>query len=79
MNSVNYAKGCNINDTDKKQFRAAIEAAKTSEYVVFVAGLDSTVEGEGYFLDKEADEKGGGQCNPSRQAIANCFVAGNAE
>jgi beta-glucosidase len=28
--------------------------------VVFVAGLDSTVEGEGWFLDKEADEKGGG-------------------
>jgi beta-glucosidase len=55
---VKYAKGCNINDTDKKQFAAAIEAAKLAEYVVFVAGLDSTVEGEGWFLDKEADEKG---------------------
>ncbi len=57
---VNYAKGCDINDNDKRQFAKAIEAAKISEYVVFVAGLDSTVEGEGYFLDKEADEKGGG-------------------
>jgi beta-glucosidase len=57
---VKYAKGCNINDTDKKQFSQAIEAAKHSEYVVFVAGLDSTVEGEGWFLDREADEKGGG-------------------
>jgi beta-glucosidase len=57
---VKYAKGCNINDTDKKQFAAAIETAKLAEYVVFVAGLDSTVEGEGWFLDKEADEKGGG-------------------
>ncbi|KAA9037771.1 glycosyl hydrolase [Ginsengibacter hankyongi] len=57
---VNYAKGCNINDTDTSQFSSAIEAAKKSEFVLFVAGLDSTVEGEGYFLDKEADEKGGG-------------------
>jgi beta-glucosidase len=57
---VKFVKGCNINDRDKSQFEAAIEAAKNSEYVVFVGGLDSTVEGEGYFLDKEADEKGGG-------------------
>jgi beta-glucosidase len=57
---VNFVKGCNINDQDKSQFSAAIEAAKKSQYVVFVGGLDSTVEGEGYFLDKEADEKGGG-------------------
>lgn len=58
---VKYAKGCNINDTDKKQFKAAISAAKESEYVIFVAGLDSTVEGEGYFLFRDADEKGGGE------------------
>jgi beta-glucosidase len=57
---VKYAKGCNINETDKKQFASAIETAKLAEYVVFVAGLDSTVEGEGWFLDKEADEKGSG-------------------
>ncbi len=57
---VFYSKGCNISDNDKSQFAAAIETAKKSEYVIFVGGLDSTVEGEGYFLDKEADEKGGG-------------------
>lgn len=59
-NRVNYAKGCNINDTDTSEFKKAIETAKNSDYVVFVGGLDKTVEGEGYFLDKEADEKGGG-------------------
>lgn len=58
---VNFVKGCNINDKNKCQFGEAIAAAKNAEYVLFVAGLDSTVEGEGYFLDKEADEKGGGE------------------
>lgn len=59
-NHVQYVKGCNINDMDRSQFGAAIAAAKQASYVVFVGGLDSTVEGEGYFLDKDADEKGGG-------------------
>lgn len=57
---VKFVKGCNINDKNKSQFEEAINVAKNAEYVIFVAGLDSTVEGEGYFLDKEADEKGGG-------------------
>lgn len=57
---LNFVKGCNINDSLKSSFDAAIQAAKKSKYVVFVGGLDSTIEGEGYFLDKEADEKGGG-------------------
>jgi beta-glucosidase len=57
---VTYAKGCNINDADERQFAEAIALAQAAEYVVFVGGLDQTVEGEGYFLDKEADEKGGG-------------------
>ena len=57
---VKFVKGCNINDKNKSQFEEAINVAKDAEYVIFVAGLDSTVEGEGYFLDKEADEKGGG-------------------
>jgi len=58
---VVYAKGCNINDNDRKQFPAALDAAKMAEYVLFVAGIDSTIEGEGYFLDKANDEKGGGK------------------
>ena len=57
---VKFVKGCSINDKNKSQFEEAINVAKNAEYVIFVAGLDSTVEGEGYFLDKEADEKGGG-------------------
>jgi beta-glucosidase len=57
---INYVKGCNINDSITTLFDAAIQAAQKSKYVVFVGGLDSTIEGEGYFLDKEADEKGGG-------------------
>ena len=57
---LNFVKGCNINDTLKSSFDAAIQAAQKSKFVVFVGGLDSTIEGEGYFLDKEADEKGGG-------------------
>jgi len=57
---INYAKGCNIFDDDKTMFEAAIQAAKESDYIVFVGGLDATVEGEGWFLYPEADEAGGG-------------------
>lgn len=57
---VIYARGCNINDNDKTQFREAISAAKRSKIVIFVGGLDNTVEGEGYFLFRNEDEKGGG-------------------
>ncbi len=65
---VSYAKGCHVNDQDRTGFQVALEAAKKSEYVIFVAGLDSTVEGEGYFFDREADEKGGGSViRPDRQ------------
>ena len=75
-NRVNYAKGCNINDTDKKQFREAISAAKKSEYVVFVAGLDNTVEGEGYFLFRDADEKGGGEVTRPDRASQTVLLPG---
>lgn len=60
---VVYVKGCEISDTSRTQFAAALEAAKRADYVLFAGGLDSTLEGEGYFLDKEADEKGGGILN----------------
>ena len=73
---VQFAKGCNINDKDSSQFAAAIEAAKKSNYVVFVAGLDSTVEGEGYFLDKEADEKGGGSVTRPDRASQTVLLPG---
>jgi beta-glucosidase len=73
---VNYAKGCNINDTDRKQFREAISAAKKSEYVVFVAGLDNSVEGEGYFLFRNADETGGGVVTRPDRASQTVLLPG---
>jgi beta-glucosidase len=73
---VKYVRGCNINDTDKKQFNAAIAAARLSEYVLFVAGLDSTLEGEGYFLNKEADEKGGGVVTRPDRASQTVLLPG---
>lgn len=73
---IKFVKGCNINDKDKSNFEAAIETAKNSEYVVFVAGLDSTVEGEGYFLDKENDEKGGGAVNRPDRASQTVLLPG---
>ncbi|MDA3929358.1 MAG: glycoside hydrolase family 3 C-terminal domain-containing protein [Prolixibacteraceae bacterium] len=71
-----YAKGCNINDQDRNQFAAALEAARNAEYVVFVAGLDSTIEGEGYFLDPEADEKGGGSVTRPDRASQTVLLPG---
>lgn len=66
---VSYVKGCSVNDQNKSGFAKALEAAKNAEQVIFVAGLDSTVEGEGYFFNKEADEKGGGSVTrPDRQS-----------
>jgi beta-glucosidase len=73
---VKYARGCNINDTDKSQFNAALSAAKQSEYVVFVAGLDSSVEGEGYFLFRDADEKGGGEVTRPDRASQTVLLPG---
>ena len=73
---IKYAKGCNINDTDSSQFSAAIKAAKKSEYVLFVAGLDSTVEGEGYFLDKQADENGGGKLTRPDRVSKTVLLSG---
>ncbi|MES2775606.1 MAG: glycoside hydrolase family 3 C-terminal domain-containing protein [Bacteroidota bacterium] len=73
---IKYEKGCNINDKDQSQFAAAIEAAKNAEYVIFVGGLDSTVEGEGYFIDKEADEKGGGAVARPDRPTQNVLLSG---
>jgi beta-glucosidase len=73
---VNYAKGCNINDTDKNQFDEALAAAKKSEVVLFVAGIDSTMEGEGYFLDKKNDEKGGGIVNRPDRVSQSVLLPG---
>jgi hypothetical protein len=47
---VLYAKGCDINSTNRSLFAEAKRMAKNSEVVVFVGGLDNAVEGEGYFI-----------------------------
>lgn len=76
VDKIKYAKGCSINDKDKSHFNEAITAAKNADYVVFVGGLDSTVEGEGYFLDKEADEKGGGTVTRPDRASQTVLLPG---
>ena len=47
---VRYAKGCDINSTNRSLFPEAKRVAQESEVVIFVGGLDNTVEGEGYFI-----------------------------
>lgn len=47
---VSYTKGCDINSKDRSQFEEATRIAKESEVVIFVGGLDNTVEGEEHFI-----------------------------
>lgn len=49
-NRVTHVVGCEINNHNRDQFPAAMAAAKAAEVVVFVGGLDNTIEGEGYFI-----------------------------
>jgi len=56
-NRVRFAKGCDINSTNRSGFAEARRVAKESEVVVFCGGLDNTVEGEGYFI--KGDRIGG--------------------
>ena len=46
--NITYAMGCPIKANDTTGFSAARTLAKISDYVVFIGGLDSTMEGEGY-------------------------------
>ncbi|MCF8262074.1 MAG: glycoside hydrolase family 3 C-terminal domain-containing protein [Melioribacteraceae bacterium] len=47
---INYTQGCEINSNDKSDFENAKLIAANSDLVLFVAGIDSTIEGEGYFI-----------------------------
>lgn len=47
---VSYAKGCDINSEDRSQFDEATRIARAADVVVFVGGLDATVEGEEHFI-----------------------------
>lgn len=46
--TVVYEQGCVVNSTDKSGFPAALEAAKNSDRVVLVVGIDQTIEREGF-------------------------------
>ena len=64
---VSYAFGCQINSPDTSGFATARAIAKTSDYVIFVGGLDDTQEGEGYGNRPEYDRKGGSVQLPGMQ------------
>lgn len=54
---ITYVKGCEIGDADTSGFDNARSAAASADVVVFVGGLDETMEGEGY--GKGGDRKNG--------------------
>jgi beta-glucosidase len=62
---VKYAKGCDINSNNTGDFANAVNLAASSDVVVFVGGLDATMEGEGYFIG--GDRVGGGVDLPGQQ------------
>jgi beta-glucosidase len=70
--TIHYAQGCDINSEDVSGFAAAIAAAETADVVVFVGGLDSTQEGEGY--DRFSDSV---QLPGQQQALINALAAVN--
>ena len=49
-NRVQYVKGCDMNSTNRAGFAEAKEIARHADVVIFVGGLDETVEGEEYFI-----------------------------
>jgi beta-glucosidase len=70
--TIHYAKGCDINSDDTSGFPAAIEAARNSDVVIFVGGLDGTQEGE------ELDRASGSvQLPGQQQSLINELAAVN--
>ena len=45
--TIAQARGCNVAGRDEREFRAAIELARSSDIVFFLGGIDHTVEREG--------------------------------
>lgn len=56
---LTYVKGCDMNSQDTSGFDAARQAAKDSEFVIFVGGMDNTQEGEAYSERQGMDRTGG--------------------
>jgi beta-glucosidase len=70
--TINYAKGCEINSADTSGFPAAVQAARNTDVVIFVGGLDGTQEGE------ERDRASGSvQLPGQQQALINELAAVN--
>jgi beta-glucosidase len=70
--TIRYAKGCDINSDDTSGFPAATDAARNSDVVIFVGGLDGTQEGE------ELDRASGSiQLPGQQQALINELAAVN--
>jgi beta-glucosidase len=73
---VKYAKGCDINSANTGDFANAVSAAKAADAVVFVGGLDQTMEGEEWFI--KGDRIGGSIDLPGQQnALINQLAAAN--
>lgn len=76
VDKVRHAKGCDINSTDRSGFDEAIRIARESEVVVFAGGLDSSVEGEEYFI--KGDRLTGSTALPGAQNdLINALAAAN--
>ncbi|MGE5436458.1 MAG: glycoside hydrolase family 3 C-terminal domain-containing protein, partial [Syntrophothermus sp.] len=58
---VVYSLGCTISSTDTSRYAEALNLAATSQYVIFVGGLDPSQEGEGF------DRVGGSINLPGKQ------------
>lgn len=46
--NVKYARGTDIDSSDTSGFASAIDAAKTSDYILYLGGIDISVENEGH-------------------------------
>jgi beta-glucosidase len=70
--TISYTHGCDINSADDSGFEAAITAARNSDVVIFVGGLDDTQEGE------EVDRASGSvQLPGQQQALINELAEAN--
>ena len=45
--NVTFAYGCHVNDTDQSGFAEAIELARLSDVVIFIGGINESIEHEG--------------------------------
>ena len=66
--TVNYAQGVDVNTTRTSGIDAAISAAKNSDVIVYIGGIDETIESEGH--DRNTIDLPGQQLNLLKQLEA---------